>query len=138
MAPTPDRPTILLVDDDPELLLLWRLTVDMDGGFGTVLVAGNGVDAVEAIEQHPGDIDAVLTDCHMPHGSGFAVVDAARQWHPEAVTVMASSAREVRDEALRRGVTAFLPKQESVTERMPALLHALLTERAALGGTLNP
>lgn len=137
MESSPDGPTILLVDDDPELLLLWRLTVNMDGGFGTVLVAENGMDALDVIEHHPGVIDAVLTDCHMPHGSGFAVVDAAREWHPDAVTVMASSARDIRDEALRRGVTAFLTKPQSVTEQMPALLHALLSERAALEGTLN-
>lgn len=137
MASTPDEPTILLVDDDPELLLLWRLTIDMAGGFGTVLVAGNGLDGLEALEQHPGDIDVVLTDSQMPHGSGFAVVDAVREWHPHAVTVMTSSARQVPDQALRRGVTAFLTKYESVTEQMPALLQVLLSERAALRGTLK-
>lgn len=34
MALHSDNRTVLLVDDDPEFLLTWRLTMEMYGGFG--------------------------------------------------------------------------------------------------------
>src|SRR5262249_51336331 len=44
-----------------------------------VLEAGNGVEAIEAIERHPGGIDLVISDVVMPEMDGPALLKELRQ-----------------------------------------------------------
>lgn len=131
MAPSCRRaPTVLLVDDDEDIRLLWRLTFKLHGGFGTIWEASDGAAALAMLKVHPPDV--VVTDFAMPGVSGFEVLDAVRASYPAAIVVMASGTEDVGDEALRQGASAFFTKYESTTEHMPRLVSALLAEAAAL------
>ncbi|ANB75201.1 response regulator [Paraburkholderia phytofirmans] len=58
--------TILLVDDEFDILTVWRLLLERHGY--TVLTAPNGVAALEQI--HKTQPDIIVSDCMMPVMSG--------------------------------------------------------------------
>ncbi|WP_244147138.1 response regulator [Paraburkholderia bryophila] len=58
--------TILLVDDEPEILAAWRLILEMEGY--AVVCASNGVEALARVESCR--VDLVVTDWMMPHIDG--------------------------------------------------------------------
>lgn len=123
------EPTVLLVDDNHEFRLLWRLVLENAGGFGTIREAAGGRAAVEALCSER--FDVVLTDYWMPEVSGFEVIDAARRCSPGSVIVMASSTPDIADEAVRRGASAFLTKYDAMSDRLPVVLRTLLDDAEA-------
>jgi CheY-like chemotaxis protein len=58
--------TILLVDDEPEILTVWRVILEMEG-YG-VVCAGDGVEALAKVES--GHVDLIVTDWMMPRMDG--------------------------------------------------------------------
>ncbi|TGU71574.1 PAS domain S-box protein [Geomonas terrae] len=65
--------TILVVEDEPEIL---RMTTDMLKLQGYRTIAASSPDeALKAAEQHPGEIDLLLTDVIMPGMNGRALAD---------------------------------------------------------------
>ncbi|MDA0166611.1 ATP-binding protein [Solirubrobacter ginsenosidimutans] len=63
--------TILVVEDEPAMLEVTRRIL-VGGGYA-VLVAGGGADAVRIADDHPGEIDVLLTDVVMPEMLGKEV-----------------------------------------------------------------
>ncbi len=61
--------TVLVVDDDPDLVAICSLVLE-DEGY-TVAIAHNGMEAFEAIESAPADV--VLMDVMMPIMDGITV-----------------------------------------------------------------
>jgi CheY-like chemotaxis protein len=125
-----EAPTVLLVDDEADVRLLWRITFELHGGFGPISEAADGVEALEKLEA--GGFDVVVTDFSMPGVSGFEVIDATISGWPSTVVVMVSATADVGDEALRRGASAFFDKWESTTDLLPQFVSALLAEQEAL------
>jgi CheY-like chemotaxis protein len=64
--------TILLVEDVEELRELVRRVLESYGY--TLLVAADGIEALEFARSHEGEIDLVLTDMMMPRMSGGELV----------------------------------------------------------------
>ena len=58
--------SILLVDDEPDLLAVWHLILSGEGY--DVRCASNGVEALDRVEQHVPDL--VITDWMMPQMGG--------------------------------------------------------------------
>ncbi|HSV72563.1 MAG TPA: ABC transporter substrate-binding protein [Chthonomonadales bacterium] len=88
-APPPARGETVLVAEDDEVVC--RLTVAMLENAGyTVVVARDGLQAVEAFEQRADQIDLVLVDIVMPGQSGRAVYDAVRRLRPDTPVLFAS------------------------------------------------
>jgi DNA-binding NtrC family response regulator len=78
--------TILVVDDDPDLLQ--SLRVLLEAYDYKVIMAANAAAAITAVaEQGP---DLVLTDIYMPDADGFELINALRQ-RQFAVPVVAMS-----------------------------------------------
>jgi len=66
------KKTILLVDDEPDLTIVLKHNLQMEGY--DVEVAYNGVEAIEAIEKVKAKIpDAIVLDVMMPEKDGFEV-----------------------------------------------------------------
>jgi DNA-binding response OmpR family regulator len=88
-------PTVLLVEDDPEIvgLLTDFLAVE---GFG-VLAAGDMPGAIAAFDSH--GVDCVLLDVMLPGGSGFDVCRRIRE--RSDVPLLFLSARGEDDDKLR-------------------------------------
>src|SRR5437763_13068796 len=63
--------TILVVDDEPDIRLLTKLNLERDGHL--LLTAGNGSEALAAVQETPPDL--ILLDVMMPDVHGRAVLD---------------------------------------------------------------
>src|SRR5215212_7865117 len=80
--------TILVVDDDPNLVVILTTLLE-DAGYA-VRQASDGRAALEAIAAHPPDL--VLSDVRMPRLDGRELVDRlARQAIPIPVILMSSA-----------------------------------------------
>jgi putative two-component system response regulator len=109
-SPSSPPRRILVVDDDPGVTLLLRQVLELDGH--EVTVAGDGQEALEAVNRWPPDL--VLLDLDMPRMSGFEVcaqlkqAPATRLLPVLILTGQASS--EVRLRAWELGADDFLTK----------------------------
>jgi PAS domain S-box-containing protein len=81
--------TILVVEDDPALRTMTRSMLESHGY--QVLTAANGVDALQAWEQHGGRVALLLTDMMMPGGlSGQDLAAQLRARQPRLKVVFTS------------------------------------------------
>ena len=60
--------TILVVDDDPDILSLVRIVLEDTGH--TVVTAQSGEEAIQIAGGYPGTIDVLMTDLTLPEMSG--------------------------------------------------------------------
>jgi PAS domain S-box-containing protein len=128
----PDRPpdgsagrpgeTVLVVEDEPQLLELLRSRLALQGF--VVLAAADGRQALEVAERHPGRIDVLLSDVVMPRLGGPALAERFRSLRPEGLVVLMSGYAEDDDGQLR-GADAFVQKPHGL-ESLPCLLRKLL------------
>jgi two-component system, cell cycle sensor histidine kinase and response regulator CckA len=83
------RETILLVDDDPELLALTRDCLVGDGYH--VLDAPGGEEALKVAEKYSGPIHLLLTDLAMPRLNGWMLAKQLRPLRPETKLLFMSA-----------------------------------------------
>lgn len=79
--PTRGSETVLLVEDEASLRDVLRDTLE-DGGY-TVLLAGDGVAALQVADEHPGPIHLMVTDMIMPGMTGRDAAHALAQVRPQ-------------------------------------------------------
>jgi DNA-binding response OmpR family regulator len=119
---------ILVVDDEPDILLLHRLNLE-DAGH-EVLLAADGIKALERITaDHP---DCVVLDVMMPVLDGWGVLEALQERNdaPPVLVVSAKSADADIEHALTMGAKGYLSK--------PFNARTLLDEVAKLIALANP
>ncbi len=78
-------PTILVVDDDPQVRDLAVVMLE-DTGF-TVLEASSGEEALDVLATHP-EIRLLFTDVRMPGMDGMELADRATGLHPGLKVVL--------------------------------------------------
>lgn len=124
--------TILLVDDEPELLNLLKTVLAADG-FETVITASDVASGLSAYEQHhPG---LAILDVALPDGDGFTLCTYLRslsKGHPLPVIFLtAKDETSDRLTGLRSGADDYLTKPFSAQElilRMYAVLRRCYPE----------
>lgn len=81
--------SILLIDDEADILTLFKRSLEMSGysTYGFV----NPTAAVEHFRQNPKAYQIIITDVRMPGMSGFEVVREIRKMNPDVKIVMTSS-----------------------------------------------
>jgi hypothetical protein len=75
-----DRPTVLVVEDEPSLQRLVALMLEEHGY--TVLLAANGSEALELADRHDGPVELLLTDVVMPGMTGPELAKRLRGIRP--------------------------------------------------------
>ncbi|MBE0584120.1 MAG: sigma 54-interacting transcriptional regulator [Desulfofustis sp.] len=103
-----DKPTILLVDDEEDLLSLWTLRLE-NAGYG-VLTARSGEEAMAVFSASPPQL--VITDLRMEKMNGLNLFEAIRKVNssiPVLIITAHGSIPEAVD-ATQKGVFAFLTK----------------------------
>jgi two-component system response regulator GlrR len=118
------RPEILIVDDDPALLKLLAMRLDLEGF--AVIEAGSGEEALAKMATHRPNL--VITDVQMGGMDGLALFDSLKQAHPALPVIILTAHGSVAHAvgAVRRGVFGYLGK--------PFEAEALLAEvERALG-----
>ena len=103
------KDTILIVDDETDLLKGLKRTVDMEMDC-QVLIAENSFDAIELIKNEP--IDVVLADICMPEMDGIALLHAINDLNQFVTVIMmtAYGTIEMAVEAIKAGAYDFIQK----------------------------
>jgi len=107
-ASGPNMSKVLIVDDEPDVLLLLRVNLEA-AGFHTVLAA-DGETALARIDD--ADPDVVLLDIMMPVMDGWGVLRslADRERSPRVVVVSAKSSDRDIVRALTSGAVDYVTK----------------------------
>ena len=129
MTETPSKPTILIVDDEDDVLDLLTVVFEKEG-FRT-LVAGDGKTGLTlAYDRTP---DLILLDVMMPEMDGWQVLKALRVDDRTAriPVAMVSARTEGRDKiiGLQEGAVSYVEKPFSPAE-IVAEVRAILGKRA--------
>jgi len=113
--------TILLVEDEEGLRGLNARGLASRGY--TVLEAGNGVEAIEVIEQRGGDVDLVVSDVVMPEMDGPTLATKLREINPGLKIIFVSGyAEDAFDKNLPDDVKFnFLPKPFTLKQLVAAV-----------------
>jgi len=120
----PQRPEILIVDDEPGILRMLGV-VFRHAGF-TVRLAGSGKAAVELYRQHATTTRLVLLDVQMGGMDGPQTLVALREVDPQVVCCFISGAtgKYTKNELLAFGARKIIPKP---FEKLHELPHTLWT-----------
>jgi DNA-binding NtrC family response regulator len=102
------RSTLLVIDDEPNILSSLRRALEIEG-YG-VEVAGSGPIGLAKLEER--DIDMVLLDVMMPQMNGLDVLAKVREKHPDVQVVMMSgnATIETAVRATKLGAHDFVEK----------------------------
>lgn len=120
--------TILIVDDQETV---WDFLIEALQKLGySVLLAENGLDAVEIYENNPGQIDLVLLDMIMPHQGGHTTFYKLKELDPDVCVLLSSGfvSHDEVDDLLANGAAGFLPKPHRIAT-MAAEIRRILDER---------
>lgn len=111
---------IMLVEDDPDIQLITRLSLELAGH--EVRVCGSGAEAVQSGGAYAPDL--ILLDVMMPGMDGVATMDALRRLPEIAATPIvfftANTQHQVRQDLLQRGAAGVIIK--------PVEPHALVQQ----------
>ncbi len=106
MVSTPSR--ILIVDDEPNVRLMFRTTLESPAY--TISEAVDGTAALDALINSP--VDLVMLDHHMPNLDGMATLRGMRRLRMNVFVVIVTAHGSVPDavEAMKLGAIDFLSK----------------------------
>jgi two-component system, NtrC family, nitrogen regulation response regulator GlnG len=102
------RSTILVIDDEPNILKTVRLSLEIEGY--TVEVGGSGAVGLQKLGER--DVDLVLLDVMMPGEGGLEVLPKIRAAHPDVMVIMMSGNATVETavQATKLGAHDFVEK----------------------------
>jgi DNA-binding NtrC family response regulator len=132
-------PTVLLVDDEPNLRRILSAVLARDGY--NIVIADGGRDAIKKAKLQP-RLDLLVTDFLMPDMNGLEVLEAIRKQHPDLRALIISGHGTVRSavEAMRLGAFDFLTKpfeveqvRETVERALRATAPAVAAPAASVG-----
>src|SRR5689334_2005995 len=90
-------PTILVVDDDPDVREL-ASTILREAGY-RVLEAGTGQHGLQLFEEHP-EVELIFTDLVMPGLDGFKLADMTKFRRPDVKILYATAYMDVARDKL--------------------------------------
>jgi DNA-binding response OmpR family regulator len=119
---------VLLVDDEPDILLMLRMAFEDEGH--EVVMAADGRMALERIHEHRPDV--VVLDMMMPVIDGLGVLEAKRIEGDATPVIVVSAKSDPRDsrQALALGAVEYVVKPFDL-DRLLALAAAVAGEDAA-------
>lgn len=128
MADTFAGKTILIVDDDPDILT--AITTSLADTEATIETAADGNTAVSIAEEKKPDL--VILDIMLPQKSGFLVLERIRQGKrrgekPRVIMITGNQGRRHRQYAEALGVDEYLNKPFRM-ERLVEVTEKLLTD----------
>ncbi len=117
-----DRPTVLAVDDEPQIVRALRVML-RDAGFATI-TAGTVAQALDQAALHRPD--AAIVDLMLPDGSGVDVCRGLREWSTLPIVVLSAIDEEdVKVAALEAGADDYVTKPFGPRELVARLQAAL-------------
>jgi CheY-like chemotaxis protein len=116
---------ILIVDDDPMVLFVFRDTLKDLGDAYEIVTTPSGLEALNEIKDKP--FDLVITDLNMPDLGGVELTEAIRQTSPDTaiVWITAYGCHSVSTDAARLKVRRCYDKPLEVDEFLQVAREAL-------------
>ena len=106
-------PTILVVDDEPDLeaLVLQKFRKQIRDGALNFVFARDGIEALQSIEAHP-QVDLVVSDINMPRMDGLSLLQKLQEADDTKSTIIVSAYGDMTNirTAMNRGAFDFLTK----------------------------
>ena len=123
------RPTVVLADDDPEIVHIVALRM-RTAGYRTVL-ALDGQQALDAVRAHKADL--LVIDLTMPKLTGFEVLERLRQNAVRPIVMVLSGLRQSEDvsRATMLGASDYILKPFDPDDVMARVTRQLGTPKAA-------
>jgi two-component system, sensor histidine kinase and response regulator len=123
------KPTLLIVDDEEGPRQSLRIVFKNDYN---VLLATNGLDAIELVRQNP--VDVTVLDIMMLGMSGVETLKEIKQIDPsvEVIMLTAFETIETARQALRHGASDYLNKPFDISTMRAAVAHAAQKHRATV------
>jgi len=125
LAPHVQPHTVLIVDDDPAVVVMLSRAIRQQGYH--VFTAGNGLDALRCVKQHP--IDLILSDVTMPTLDGVALcmrLRAEPAWSTIPIVIMSAA----DPQAFPPNLATHVLQKPLALDTLDRLLHALLPSRS--------
>ncbi len=118
------KTSVLIVDDDPPILLVSRLCLERNGEFA-VRVARSAPEALQELEA--GGFDVIVSDFSMPPVNGIDFLAMIRSQDTTIPFILFTSmARRHFNPSLFDGVlTWYLHKEEGLADSCAALAHTI-------------
>lgn len=119
---------ILIVEDSPDNMKLFRTILGLKGHEVTGLAGGEGL--LDAIEE--GSPDLVLMDIQLPGKDGFALLQEIRESSQAAVRVIALTAHAMtgdRERAMEAGFDGYITKPIDIRSFPDQVQRGLRGER---------
>jgi len=112
--------TILIVDDEPAVCEMTRCALESSGY--QVLLAGDGLEALQLVADHP-EIRAIVLDLAMPRMGGDIAASGVRALRPQLPILLSSGYSEAEAERnfTEAGYSAFLQKPYTTTHLLQTL-----------------
>lgn len=117
------QPIVLVIDDDPMIRLLICRTLLRCSSNSLVFSAGTVAEARHALGVSTPTL--VLTDYHLPDGTGADILAAARQQEARLPVIVISGNISVREAMLDAGATGFIAKPFGFSEFADVIAAAL-------------
>jgi two-component system response regulator PilR (NtrC family) len=116
-------PTILIVDDEPNIIEVLEIFLHDEGM--EVFKSTSGLKALEILRKK--EIDIVISDIRMPDLSGVELLREAKQVAPQAMFIMitAFASTETAIEALQHGAFDYITKPFRMEELRSVIRRAL-------------
>lgn len=117
-----NRPTVLVIDDEPQIQKLLRIALESNDLL--VRVADSGREGLLMAANHPPDL--ILLDIGLPDTSGHDVLKELRGWYNKAILILSvqdSEADIVR--ALDNGATDYITKPFRTGELLARIRSAI-------------
>lgn len=140
-APTmvvPGTPTVLIVEDHPDLLTFLS---DLLRTRYQILTAGNGAQAWQLLQKTTYRIDLIISDVMMPEMDGFTLLDQVKKQDHLAdlpfILLTARTEPQAKLRALAAGVDDYLSKPFDREELLLRIQHLLDYRRQRMGLTTD-
>src|SRR3954469_12597717 len=130
----PEKPKILVVDDEPNVLITMSAILRQEGY--EVDEADGGEAALQALARRRYDL--VLTDMNMPKVDGMAVLETVQKRAPSTVTLVITGYASVHTalRALQLGAYEYLLKPTEIEDLKQAVRRSLERKRLSEMDTL--
>ncbi|QCN95805.1 response regulator [Azospirillum argentinense] len=135
------KPTILVADDEPSIVLSLQVLLQK-AGFA-VRIARNGEEALESVAENTPDL--ILLDAMMPRRDGFDVCQSLRAnpaYQSLPIIMLTAKSRDVeRQKGMALGATDYITKPFSTRDLVTTVRKYLtpeINQGSAPGGTAEP
>lgn len=115
-------PTVLVVDDEPNLCRLYKQELEHAGY--EVITTHNGADALAAVEKH--DIDVVVLDIAMPGMDGIEALAKILAVDNKLPVILNTGYAGYQDDFMTWAAEAYVVKSSDLTQLIELIGEALV------------